>query len=71
MCTHIQVFDSVLSESLLLLLHLDTFESMVQLGFHYLIVLVFCHMIHTYIALHVQNLIHGPKYCDTTKLVKS
>ena len=36
MCTHIQVFDSVPLESLLLWLHLDTWHNMVQLGFHHL-----------------------------------
>ena len=58
MCTHIQVFDSVLSENLLLQLHLDTLHNMVKLGFHYLFLLVFYHMMHIYIALHLQNLIH-------------
>ena len=58
MCTQIQVFDSVLSESLLLLLYLDTFHNMVKLGFHYLFLLIFYHMIGIYIGLHLQNLIH-------------
>ena len=58
MCTHIQVFESVLSESLLLLLHLDTFHNMVKLGFHYLFLIIFYHMMNIYIALYLQNLIH-------------
>ena len=36
----------------------DTLYNMVTLGFHYLFLLVFCHIMHIYIALHVQNLIH-------------
>ena len=56
--THIQVFDSVLSESLLLLLHLDTFHNMVKLGLQILFLLIFYHMMHIYIGLHFQNLLH-------------
>ena len=58
MCTHIQVFDSVSSESLLLWLHLNTLYDMVKLGFHHLFLLVLCHMMYIYIALLVKNLIH-------------
>ena len=58
MYTHIQVFNSVLSESLLLLLHLDTFHHMVKVGFHYLFLLIFYHMMHIYIALYLQHLLH-------------
>ena len=37
MCTHIKVFDSVPSESLLLWLHLNTLHDMVKLDFHHLL----------------------------------
>ena len=53
MSTHIQVFYSVLPESLLLLLYLDTFHNMVKLGFHYLFLLIFYHMMRIYIGLHL------------------
>ena len=43
---------------MLLLLHLDTFHDIVKLGFHYLLLLIFYHMMHIYIGLHLQNLIH-------------
>ena len=43
---------------MLLLLHLDTFHNMVKLGFPYLFLLIFYHMMHIYIALHLQKLIH-------------
>ena len=59
MCTHIQVFYSVLSGSLLLLLHVDTFHNMVKLGFHYLFLVIFYHMMYIYIGLHcLQDVIH-------------
>ena len=59
MCTHIQVFYSVLSGSLLLLLHVDTLHNMVKLGFHYLFLLIFYHMMYIYIGLHwLQDVIH-------------
>ena len=56
--------------SLLLLLHLDTLHNMVKLGFHYLFPLVFCHIMHIYIASSCAEFDTCPKHCDTTKFVK-
>ena len=53
MNTHIRVFDLVPSETLLLRLHLHILHDMVQVDFHHLFVVVLCHKIYIYIALHV------------------
>ena len=60
----------MLSKTLLLLLHLDTLHDMVKLGFHYLFLLVFCHIMHIYCS-SCAEFDTCPKHCDTTKFVKS
>ena len=61
-CAHI--FRSLIQcfqESLLLLLHLDTFHNMVKTGFSLLVsfnILSFYHTMHIYSGLHLQNLLH-------------
>ena len=49
----------------------DTFHNRVKLGFHYLLLLIFYHMMHIYIALHFQNLIHVLSIVIQKKHVKS